>query len=98
MANLALTDVYGRVAQVLVESGREVDGEWHVDVGSEQIAAMVGASREMVSRVIKCMIEKRLLRRYKRKLIVLERETLAAPANGRNGDISAAKAATDVSA
>ena len=86
MANLALTDVYGRVAQVLLESSRERDGEWHVDVGSEQIAAMVGASREMVSRVLKCMIEKRLVRRYKRRLIVLDRDMLAAPAKGGNSD------------
>lgn len=84
MANLALTKVYSRVAQVLVSHSREVGGEWHVDVGSEQIAAMVGASREMVSRVLRCMIEKRVVRRFKRKLIVLDRQTLIAPdANDR---------------
>jgi CRP/FNR family transcriptional regulator, cyclic AMP receptor protein len=79
MANLALTNVYGRVAQVLLENGRQLDGEWQVDVGSEQIAAMVGASREMVSRVLKCMIQKRVVRRHKRQLFVLDRATLAAP-------------------
>jgi predicted regulator of amino acid metabolism with ACT domain len=86
MGNLALTDVYGRVAQVLVESGHEVNREWHVDVGAEQIAAMVGASREMVSRVVRCMIEKRLVRRFKRRLIVLDRDALAAPISRRNGN------------
>ncbi|HYC43939.1 MAG TPA: Crp/Fnr family transcriptional regulator [Burkholderiales bacterium] len=80
MANLALTKVYTRVAQVLAASGHEANGEWHVDVGSQQIAAMVGASREMVSRVLRCMIEKRLIRRYKRKLIVIDREALKAAA------------------
>jgi CRP-like cAMP-binding protein len=84
MANLAFTNVYGRVAQVLVESGHEVNGEWHVDPGSEQIASMVGASREMVSRVLKCMIEKHLLRRDKRRLIVLDGGALVASATGRN--------------
>jgi CRP-like cAMP-binding protein len=79
MANLALTKVYGRVAQVLVANGHETDGEWHVDVGSEQIAAMVGASREMVSRVLRCMIQKRVVRRFKRKLIVIDRDALSAP-------------------
>ena len=79
MANLALTPVYGRVAQVLVTNGHEADGEWHVDVGSEQIAAMVGASREMVSRVLRCMIEKRVVRRFKRRLIVIDRAALSAP-------------------
>lgn len=78
MANLALTKVYGRVVQVLLDNGHEAEGEWHVDVGSEQIAAMVGASREMVSRVLRCMIEKRVLRRHKRKLIVIDREALRA--------------------
>ena len=86
MANLALTDVYGRVAQVLVEHGEGVNGEWHVTVGAEQIAAMVGASREMVSRVVRCMIQKRLLRRVKRKLVVLDRDALSAPTAGRNGE------------
>ena len=82
MANLALTKVYTRVAQVLVSQGHEeVDsGEWHVDVGSEQIAAMVGASREMVSRVLRCMIEKQVVRRVKRRLIVIDRVALGAPA------------------
>ena len=78
MANLALTKVYTRVAQVLVSQGHEDSGEWHVDVGSEQIAAMVGASREMVSRVIRCMIEKRVVRRVKRRLIVIDRAALGA--------------------
>jgi CRP/FNR family cyclic AMP-dependent transcriptional regulator len=79
MANLALTPVYGRVAQVLVTNGHEAEGEWHVDVGSEQIAAMVGASREMVSRVLRCMIEKRVVRRFKRRLIVIDRGALTTP-------------------
>jgi CRP-like cAMP-binding protein len=76
MANLALMKVYSRVAQVLAANGEEADGEWHVNVGAEQIAAMVGASREMVSRVVRCMIEKRLVRRFKRKLIVIDRDAL----------------------
>jgi CRP/FNR family cyclic AMP-dependent transcriptional regulator len=72
MASLALTDVYERVASVLLESRRETDGEWLVHVGSEQIAAMVGASREMVSRVVKDMIRRGAVRRHKRKLIVID--------------------------
>ena len=77
MANLALMNVYGRVARVLLENGHETNGEWRVDTGSEQIAAMVGASREMVSRVVKSMIVKGAVRRHKRKLIVLDRGALA---------------------
>lgn len=78
MANLALTKVYTRVAKVLAAHGNDVNGEWHVDVGAEQIAGMVGASREMVSRVVRCMINKQLVRRSKRKLIVLDRDALLA--------------------
>jgi CRP/FNR family cyclic AMP-dependent transcriptional regulator len=78
MASLALFDVYGRVARVLLEMGREAsNGEWLVEPGSEQIAAMVGASREMVSRVVKDMIRRGVVRRHKRKLIVLDRKSLA---------------------
>ena len=77
MAALALSDVYGRVARALLDTGCEIDGEWFVHVGSEQVAAMVGASREMVSRVLKDMIGKGLVRRQKRQLIVIDRPSLA---------------------
>jgi len=76
IGNLALVNVYGRVARVLLEEGHEANGEWHVEPGAEQIAAMVGASREMVSRVVKDMINRGIVRRYKRKLIVMDRQLL----------------------
>jgi len=83
VANLALLDVYSRVARVLVDYARDVNGQWMVEPGSELIAAMVGASREMVSRVVKDMLKHGMVRRYKRKLVVLDRAALmgrAAPA------------------
>jgi CRP/FNR family cyclic AMP-dependent transcriptional regulator len=76
IGNLALVNVYGRVARVLLEEGHEANGEWLVEPGAEQIAAMVGASREMVSRVVKDMINRGLVRRHKRKLIVIDRPLL----------------------
>jgi CRP/FNR family cyclic AMP-dependent transcriptional regulator len=77
IGTLALVNVYGRVARVLLEEGHEgANGEWLVEPGAEQIAAMVGASREMVSRVVKDMINKGMVRRHKRKLIVLDRQLL----------------------
>lgn len=76
IGNLALVNVYGRVSRVLLEAGRESNGEWHVEPGAEQIAAMVGASREMVSRVVKDMISRGIVRRHKRKLIVIDRQSL----------------------
>lgn len=52
---LALLDVYGRVARVLLDSSELVNGERIVRsrLPRQQIAKMIGASREMVSRVMK---------------------------------------------
>lgn len=54
--SLALMDVYGRVARALRESGvEESPGRWVIagKVSRQDLAKMIGASREMVSRVIK---------------------------------------------
>ena len=75
--SLALMDVYGRVARLLMEHAREIDGRWIVEPGSEQISRMVGASREMVSRVLKDLREKGLIVRDKRKIVVLDRASMA---------------------
>jgi CRP/FNR family cyclic AMP-dependent transcriptional regulator len=82
IASFALIDVYGRVARLLLEHARLKDGEYVVDLRSTVIAAMVGASREMVSRVVREMIERGLLRRSKRKLIVLDRASFEGPVTG----------------
>lgn len=53
--SLALLDVYGRVARALIEMS-EVDGDERVvrgRISRQDLAKMVGASREMVSRVMK---------------------------------------------
>jgi len=80
MHGLALTSVYERVANVLLETSRVIDGERRVEVGAERIAAMVGASREMVSRVIGDMIRRHVVRRERRKLIVIDDSGLSRPA------------------
>ena len=53
--SLALLDVYGRVARVLLEFSEVVDGQKVVKgkLPRQDIAKMIGASREMVSRVMK---------------------------------------------
>jgi CRP/FNR family cyclic AMP-dependent transcriptional regulator len=79
IATFALLDVYGRVARLLIENARAKDGEWMVELRSTVIAAMVGASREMVSRVLREMIGHGLLRRNKRKLIILDHASLGQP-------------------
>lgn len=59
--SLALMDVYGRVARVLLESADE-NGEGLAlirdKVSRQDLAKMVGASREMVSRVMKDLEER----------------------------------------
>ena len=76
IASLALMDVHGRVARLIMELAHKVNDHWVVDTGSEEMARMVGASREMVSRVLKEMRESGLIRREKRKIIVLDAESM----------------------
>jgi CRP/FNR family cyclic AMP-dependent transcriptional regulator len=55
IGSLALMDVFGRVARLLLESAEVIDGEKVVTrkLSKQDIARMIGASREMVSRVMK---------------------------------------------
>ena len=55
IGSLALMDVYGRVAHLLLEMSETVDGHKVVTrkLAKQDIAKMIGASREMVSRVMK---------------------------------------------
>ena len=55
IGSLALMDVYGRVARLLLEMSETIDGQHVVTrkVAKQDIAKMIGASREMVSRVMK---------------------------------------------
>ncbi|MDQ3059629.1 MAG: Crp/Fnr family transcriptional regulator [Pseudomonadota bacterium] len=59
--SLALMDVYGRVARVLLESAEDNGETFPVireKVSRQNLAKMVGASREMVSRVMKDLEER----------------------------------------
>ena len=78
IASLGLVDVYGRVARLFVESARQVDGQWLVDTGAEEIALTVAASREMVSRVVKDMRKQGLVRKHKRKTVIVDWHSMAA--------------------
>lgn len=55
IGSLALLDVYGRVARLLIDMAETVDGQKMVTrrLPKQDIARMIGASREMVSRVMK---------------------------------------------
>lgn len=53
--SLALMDVYGRVARLLLELATEKDGKLvvHERLTQQDIASRVGASREMISKILK---------------------------------------------
>lgn len=59
IGSLALMDVFGRVARLLLDTAEVVDGEKVVTrkLSKQDIARMIGASREMVSRVMKHLQE-----------------------------------------
>ena len=59
--SLALLDVYGRVANALLEFAvQDAHGQWIIreKISRQDLAKMVGASREMVSRVMKDLEER----------------------------------------
>jgi CRP/FNR family cyclic AMP-dependent transcriptional regulator len=54
VSNLALLDVYGRVARALLDEAVEEEGQLRTDkLTQQELADMVGASRAMVSRIMK---------------------------------------------
>jgi CRP/FNR family cyclic AMP-dependent transcriptional regulator len=83
--SLALIDVYGRVARLFIDMAKEIDGTWVVEHAppKQEIARMIGASREMVSRVVKDLQGKGLIRAEKRKVIILDRASMTKRASRR---------------
>ncbi len=73
--SLALMDVYGRVARLLLEMADEVNGEKVVNrkISKQDIAKMIGASREMVSRVMKDLHLQGLIEETNGKIHLRER-------------------------
>ncbi|MBX3679401.1 MAG: cyclic nucleotide-binding domain-containing protein [Rhodocyclaceae bacterium] len=73
--SLALMDVYGRVARLLLEMAEDVEGERIVQrkISKQDIAKMIGASREMVSRVMKDLGLRGLIEESDRGIILCER-------------------------
>lgn len=59
IGSLALLDVFGRVAHLLIDMSEDVDGQRVVTkrIAKQDIAKMIGASREMVSRVMKDLLQ-----------------------------------------
>lgn len=77
--SLALIDVYGRVARALLEFASEATPEGHRvirdRISRQDIAKMVGASREMVSRVMKDLEERGFIEPQDNGVLVVK-ETL----------------------
>ena len=79
--SLALRAVYGRVARTLLEFASDLDADGNAvireRVSRQDVAKMVGASREMVSRVMKSLEERGFIEtRADGSLLVLSRENL----------------------
>ena len=73
--SLALMDVYGRVARLLLDMAENVGGQQVVTkkISKQDIAKMIGASREMVSRVMKDLQVQGLIEETDGKVILRER-------------------------
>jgi len=82
--SLALIDVYGRVARLLLDQAEEVDGQLIVKQAppKQEMARMIGASREMVSRVVKDLQERGYIRAEKRKVYLLDKISMRKRASG----------------
>jgi CRP/FNR family cyclic AMP-dependent transcriptional regulator len=85
--SLALLDVYGRVARLLLESSETVNGRKVVTkkITKQDIGKMIGASREMVSRVMRDLTAQGLIEERDGQLILLDPEAFR-----RHGDMDAA--------
>ena len=72
--SLALMDVYGRVARLLLDMSEQVGAETVVTrkISKQDIAKMIGASREMVSRVMKDLGLRGLIEETDRGIILRE--------------------------
>src|SRR5205823_2141153 len=70
--SLALLDVYGRVAHVLLDLARDVDGRLVITerLTQQDIANRVGASREMVSRILRDLDRGGYIRQEEGRIII----------------------------
>ncbi|MBA3904252.1 MAG: hypothetical protein C0522_11365 [Rhodocyclaceae bacterium] len=76
--SLALIDVYGRVARLLLEMAEDEGGQQVVKrkISKQDIAKMIGASREMVSRVMKDLALQGLIEEGNGRILLREKINL----------------------
>jgi len=83
MADLVFTDVPGRVAKALLDLadrfGEERDGglEVHHDLTQEELAQLVGASRETVNKALADFSARGWLQLHAKSVLILDRDRLA---------------------
>ena len=72
--SLALLDVYGRVARTLLDMAEEIDGVKIIrhKVSRQDMAKVVGASREMVSRVMKDLEERGVIETQENGFVIIK--------------------------
>ena len=73
--NLALMDVYGRVARTLLDMTVDIDGQKVIDqkLTHQDIAKMIGSSREMVSRIMKDLQKGGYITSESKRIIINEK-------------------------
>jgi CRP/FNR family cyclic AMP-dependent transcriptional regulator len=76
IADAAFLDVTGRTAKRLLEISRNRD-EFSIPVTQEELAAMVGASRERVNKAIAAFVRLGWLTVHERAYTILQRDSLA---------------------
>jgi CRP/FNR family cyclic AMP-dependent transcriptional regulator len=76
IGTLALMDVYGRVASTLLELSVYNDGKLVVGerLSQQDLANMVGASREMVNRILKDLSERGFISIESKSITIINRE------------------------
>ncbi|HPP47968.1 MAG TPA: helix-turn-helix domain-containing protein, partial [Accumulibacter sp.] len=81
--SLALMDVYGRVAKLLIDFSEDERGQYVIKrrLTKQDIAKMIGASREMVSRVMKDLENRGYFRIEGGRIIIREKSIPSAPSH-----------------
>jgi len=76
IGSLALMDVYGRVASTLLELAVQTDGKLVVAerLSQQDLANMVGASREMVNRILKDLTDRGFISIESKAITIINRE------------------------
>lgn len=75
ISSLALMDVHGRVANMLNDFAKEKDGQLVIEekLTHQHIANIVGASREMISRILREMVADGRIKIDRKRIIILKR-------------------------